>query len=283
MSSPKSRNILTVILCVVLSAAVALGAGAFGAYYVIAHYEPAPEEKEEMTWAYPAVPDLSPADSDTEDGGRSGIYARAVPSIVGVRAQKTRGYTYGLFEKKGTETYWATGTGFFVSADGVIATNYHVVAGASVIRVSTADGEKHDATLLSTDPDHDLALLKTEGVFPPAELGDSSALRVGDDVYVIGNPLGDLTYSFTGGVVSYLGRVIAGESGTQVRVFQTDAAINEGNSGGPVFDDTGKVVGIASAKYASDVIEGLGFCIPIDDVKAVLAQYTGETIQGNEE
>lgn len=202
------------------------------------------------------------------------IYAEAVHSIVGIRATRTE-VTQGFFGRYSTREVNATGSGFFFTADGYIVTNYHVIENAETIRVSTYDGGSYEAKVRGYDKDNDLAVLKIEGVFAPAEIGASSSLCVGDDILVIGNPLGDLSYTFTDGVVSYLNRVITGDTGTAINMFQTNAAINEGNSGGPVYDETGRVVGIASAKYASSSIEGLGFCIPIDDVAGKIRDIIG--------
>ncbi len=193
------------------------------------------------------------------------IYADAVNSIVGIRAVVEQ-QVATFFGRYVTQTATSSGSGFFITADGYVVTNYHVVNGAKEITVTTYDGGSYPATVRGYEESNDIAVLKIEGSFTPAAIGRSADLRVGDDILVIGNPLGSLSYTFTDGVVSYLNRMITDETGTTIHMFQTNAAINEGNSGGPVYDMNGKVVGIASAKYASSSIEGLGFCIPIDDV-----------------
>ena len=197
------------------------------------------------------------------------IYAGAVNSIVGVRAEVQR-QVQTLFGRYTTRTATSTGSGFFITSDGYVVTNYHVIEGATRVTVSTYDGSVYEASVRGSEEANDIAVLKVEGAFSPAEIGSSSSLAVGDDILVIGNPLGSLSYTFTDGVVSYLNRMITGDSGATIHMFQTNAAINEGNSGGPVYDMNGKVVGIASAKYASSNIEGLGFCIPIDDVYGMI-------------
>ncbi len=193
------------------------------------------------------------------------IYAEAVDSIVGVRAVVEK-QVATFFGRYTTQTATSSGSGFFITADGYVVTNYHVINGAREITVSTYDGGSYPATVRGYEESNDIAVLKIEGSFTPAAIGRSSNLHVGDDILVIGNPLGSLSYTFTDGVVSYLNRMITDETGTTIHMFQTNAAINEGNSGGPVYNMDGEVVGIASAKYASSSIEGLGFCIPIDDV-----------------
>ena len=197
------------------------------------------------------------------------IYADAVNSIVGIRVVKTQ-QTPTYFGRYITEQVTATGSGFFVTQDGYIVTNYHVIEGATEITVTTYDGSAYTAALRGSEEANDIAVLKISGRFTPVVIGSSAELRVGDDILVIGNPLGSLSYTFTDGVVSYLNRMITGDTGTTINMFQTNAAINAGNSGGPVYNMNGEVVGIASAKYAASAVEGLGFCIPIDDVYGMI-------------
>lgn len=198
------------------------------------------------------------------------IYAQAVNSIVCVEALSEKTYA-GFFGRTYTQQYSSLGSGFFVSENGFILTNYHVVEGAKQVKVTTYDGTEYPAAIIGCEASNDIAVLKAEGSFSAVAVGDSSALRVGDDVLVIGNALGELSYTFTDGVVSYLSRAVSTESGSVINMFQTNAAINEGNSGGPVYNMNGEVVGIASAKYASASVEGLGFCIPINDVLGMVS------------
>lgn len=192
------------------------------------------------------------------------IYANAVNSIVAITAQWDQPYTtlFGTY----TKTYATTGTGFAVTTSGYIATNHHVVENGTTLIVKDYNGNEYPAVLVGSEPSNDVAIIKIEAETIPVTLGKSSELKVGDDIMVIGNALGELSYSFTDGIVSHLSRNVKVESGEVIHMFQTNAAINNGNSGGPVYNMNGEVVGIASAKYASDKIEGLGFCIPIDDV-----------------
>ena len=186
------------------------------------------------------------------------IYKNNVDSVVSIEVRNSYSIGYG--------------TGFIVSEQGYIVTNYHVVEGANKVSVTLYDESTYSAKVIGYEESNDLAIIKIEpeGKIESLVYGKSSDLSVGDDVYVIGNPLGDLTFTLTRGVVSALNRLIDTGSGFNINMFQTDAAINSGNSGGPVFDEHGFVVGIASAKYASSSIEGLCFCVPIDDVRSMI-------------
>ena len=147
-----------------------------------------------------------------------------------------------------------------------------MVDGAKSVLVTLYDDRQYTATIVGYEEMNDIAVLqiKPDGKIQSLIYGVSSDLSVGDPVYIIGNPLGDLTFTLTTGVVSALNRLVDTGSGMEINMFQTDAAVNSGNSGGPVFDEHGYVVGIASAKYASASIEGLSFCIPIDDVRSMI-------------
>ncbi len=163
------------------------------------------------------------------------------------------------------------GSGFVVGSDGYIVTNNHVVDAAAEVAVRFDDGRQFDAEIVGVDPQSDLALLKVAAEDLPAlTLGDSDALRVGEDVIAVGNPFG-LGGTVTRGIVSALGRDI--RSGPYVDFIQTDAAINRGNSGGPLFNLDGKVVGVNSAIYSPNGGSvGVGFAIPSEIVKTVVAQ-----------
>ena len=139
-----------------------------------------------------------------------------------------------------------------------------------------SDGKSYDATLVGGEADNDIAVLKIDvGNLQTVVLGDSDTLNVGENVYAIGNPLGELTFTFTGGYVSAKDRSVTMSDGTVMNMLQTDTAINSGNSGGPLFNEYGQVVGIVSAKLSSSSsseasVEGLGFAIPINDVKDMI-------------
>jgi len=154
-------------------------------------------------------------------------------------------------------------------------TNHHVVSGAQQITVTTNDGSSYAATLVGSDESNDIAVLKIDAKdLTPAVLGDSDSLAVGDAVLAIGNPLGELTFTMTHGYISATDREI-NVDGTPINMMQTDAAINSGNSGGPLFDMNGNVIGITAAKYSGQTasgttIEGIGFAIPIDDALRIV-------------
>lgn len=195
------------------------------------------------------------------------IYEANINAVVGISGNVTTNI-WGQTVQNAT-----SGSGFVISSDGYILTNYHVIDGVEDIVVSFADGSSYDAVLLGGEEDNDIAVIKIEAEgLQAVVLGDSSELSVGEPVVAIGNPLGELTFSLTVGYVSALDRAIAVDDSTIINMFQTDAAVNSGNSGGPMFDQYGRVVGIVSAKYSSSTssssasVEGLGFVIPVNDV-----------------
>ena len=169
------------------------------------------------------------------------------------------------------------GSGFILSSDGYIMTNYHViedaVKGNYDIEVLLYDGTKYIASVVGYAEDNDVAVLKIDATgLNAVTVGDSDTLLVGEPVYAVGNPLGELEFTMTSGMVSATDREITtSENGSSktIRMFQIDAAINSGNSGGPVYNSRGEVVGIATAKYSSTGVEGLGFAIPIKDAIAL--------------
>ena len=216
----------------------------------------------------PASEPLSPAQ----------VYAGNVASCVGITVSTTTNI-YGY-----TTTSAATGSGFVLTADGYVVTNYHVIEKAAKdrsvpITVSFQNGSRYQAKLVGGEADNDVAVLKIDAKeLKSVVLGDSGKLIVGESVFAIGNPLGELTYSLTDGIVSALDRVIttgSGNDANSMNMLQTNCAINSGNSGGPLFNRYGQVIGITTAKMSgasssSATIEGLGFAIPINDVKHII-------------
>ena len=195
----------------------------------------------------------------------SQVYARNVHSVVLIESTI-------VSEVMGqTATGVASGSGFIMSGDGYVVTNFHVVEGATSVNVVLYDGKSLPAQLVGYDSTNDIALLKVEANgLSPVVLGSSDDLIVGDQVVAIGNPLGELTSTLTVGYVSAKERTVSTD-GTVMNMIQTDAAINSGNSGGPLFNMKGEVVGITTAKYSGSSpsgasIEGIGFAIPMDDV-----------------
>ena len=198
------------------------------------------------------------------------VYQENVGAVVGVYNETATG---GLFGQS-TEVS-SSGTGFLISSDGEILTNYHVIQGASRLTVALYSGAAYEARVLGYEAESDIALLKIDASgLPTVTLGDSDSLYVGAEVAAVGNPLGELTYSLNVGYISAMNRYVSTD-GTSIDMMQIDASINPGNSGGPLFDMGGSVVGITTAKYSGTTamgtsIEGIGFAIPINDVLAIL-------------
>ncbi len=166
-------------------------------------------------------------------------------------------------------TVHAYGSGFLISYDGYIMTNCHVVSEAIAneveVQVRTYAGKVYPAEIIGADVESDIALLKINEYVTPAILGDSSRLKPCQTVYIMGHPADELSFTMTSGIISALGRTITFSDGTTLNMFQLDAAVNFGNSGGPVYNDRGEVIGITTAKYTGLSSEGLGFAIPIND------------------
>ena len=198
------------------------------------------------------------------------IYDLACQQVVGVTTDVTFTNFFGM-----TSSAAVKGSGFIISEDGYILTNFHVVEdalrGDLDINVILHDGTRYKAEYVGGEADNDVAVLKIEASgLNAATLGDSDALRVGDAVFAVGNPTGELDFSMTSGRVSAKDRLIRTEtSPAGVTMFQVDAPINSGNSGGPVYNDQGQVVGIVTAKPASTGIDGIGFAIPVNDARVI--------------
>ena len=194
----------------------------------------------------------------------SQVYNQNMQSVVGITVEGVDNSGYYAQE------YSGSGSGFVLTADGYVMTNCHVVSGATRITVTMYDGTEYPAALIGADSISDVAVLKVEATgLPTVTIGSSEDLSVGDMVVAIGNPLGELTLTQTVGYVSAKNRSITTD-GRTTNMIQTDAAINSGNSGGPLFNMQGQVVGVTSAKYSGTTtsgasIEGIGFAIPIDD------------------
>ena len=164
------------------------------------------------------------------------------------------------------------GSGVILSEDGYIVTNHHVINGANAVKVTTADGKEYTAKVIGSSANDDVALLKIDASgLTAATIGDSEKIVVGQAAIVIGNPLGTLAGTVTSGVISALDREITLD-GVTMNLLQTNAAVNPGNSGGALFDSTGKLVGIINAKSSGSEIEGIGFAIPINEVMTVVNQ-----------
>ena len=196
------------------------------------------------------------------------VYASVVNSAVSINCSATSTNIFGQ-----TTQSASSGSGFIITEDGYVVTNYHVISGASSVQVTLYNGDTYDATVIGGDSDYDVAVLKIEASgLQPVTLGESADVNVGDTVLAIGNPLGELTFSMSQGIVSSCDRAI-NVDGTPFNMIQVDCSINPGNSGGPLVNLYGEVVGIVSAKYSSyssTTVEGLGFAIPISDVRSII-------------
>ena len=210
---------------------------------------------------------VNPSKFDTKSEALSATeaYNKVAPAAVVV---STKSVTQGYFMH--TQEVEGIGSGFIINEEGYILTNYHVIDGAKEVTVTLSDGREVTASVVNYDSDKDIAMIKiNEEVKVPGvvELGDSDALQPGEEVVAIGNPLSkELSSTLTKGIISALNRNVETQSGVSTNLIQTDTAINAGNSGGPLINTKGQVIGINTLK-ASDGAEGIGFAIPINDVK----------------
>jgi S1-C subfamily serine protease len=203
---------------------------------------------------------------DSEEQNNISVYRKNIPSVVNVTSRAmTFDFFYGLVPQEGQ------GSGFVIDKEGHILTNYHVIADARQVEVTMHNRKKYKATVVGTDPAHDLAVILIKAPdLVPAVLGDSRNLQVGQKVYAIGNPFG-LAGTMTRGIVSSIRPVREPNGATIDEAIQTDAAINPGNSGGPLMNWHGEVIGINTMILSSvGQNSGVGFAIPINTAKAVL-------------
>ena len=198
------------------------------------------------------------------------VYAANVNSTVGITTSVTTNF-WGY-----QSTSAASGSGFIISDNGYILTNFHVIEDFSSISVSMYNGDSYDADLIGYDESNDIAVLKIEAEgLAPVILGDSNNLNVGDSVVAIGNPLGELTFTLTSGAISAKDREVTFSNNTTMNLLQTDCAINSGNSGGALFNLYGEVIGVTNAKYgtsssSSASIDNIGFAIPINSIMNIV-------------
>lgn len=220
------------------------------------------------------------------------VYSRNVNSVVAISSTIRASNMFGQVSEGSS-----SGSGFIITADGYVVTNYHVIEGATGITVHTYSGDEYPAKVIGTDSTNDVAVLKVEAEnLTAATLGSSDNLGIGDMVVAIGNPLGELAATQTVGYVSGKNREVNTDNAV-INMIQTDAAINPGNSGGPLFNMKGEVVGITTAKYSGTTssgasIEGIGFAIPISDVQNIISDlkdlgyvtgaYLGVTVQNTD-
>ncbi|HXP10309.1 MAG TPA: trypsin-like peptidase domain-containing protein, partial [Acidobacteriaceae bacterium] len=216
------------------------------------------------------VADAQPAYT-SEESNRIAVYKRTLPSVVNVTSsQLSLDFFYGVVPSE------SQGSGFILTKDGRILTNYHVIANPQKLEVTLSDKHKYQAKIILQDPAHDLALLQINASnLTPAVLSESRDLQVGQNVYAIGNPFG-LNGTMTTGILSSIRSVREPQGATIENALQTDAAINPGNSGGPLLNSRGEVIGMNTliATGGAEQSSGIGFAIPVDTIKAVLSDFT---------
>lgn len=260
------------LVCALLGGLCGAGIMAGSMNSRIAAVEQRLEEQAKETLSIGSQTSSTPAPVSTTTAAKpiAAIYDQACNEVVGITTEVTYTNFFGQ-----TSSSAVSGSGFIVSPDGYILTNYHVIEyaykGNYAITVMLHDGTRYEASIVGVEDCNDIAVLKIDASgLDPVTFGDSDKLSVGDDVYAVGNPLGELEFSMTTGHVSALDRLITTEDGSEaINMFQIDAAVNSGNSGGPVYNANGEVVGIVTAKYSDTGVEGLGFAIPINDAAKI--------------
>jgi S1-C subfamily serine protease len=230
----------------------------------------------ERPWREPAEPRLVTPRGDLAADEQTTIelFERSAPSVVNIDTKRVA--VRGVFTRQVVEVPEGTGSGCVWDDAGHVVTNYHVIRGADKAYVTLSDDSGYEALLLDAAPDFDLAVLQIDAPrskLRPIPLGESSNLRVGQKVFAIGSPFG-LGQTLTTGIISSLGRTIESLTGMLIPdAIQTDAAINPGNSGGPLLDSAGRLIGVNTAiKSTSGSSAGIGFAIPIDTVRSVVAE-----------
>ena len=248
----------------ILSGALVLScAGGFGGAYMALNMN----DSNGKAVFYQGVDTSSSKTVNTSSNGVSDVASKTMDSVVEIQTETMQ--TNSMLSQAVTK---GAGSGVILSKDGYIVTNNHVINGANKITVRTRDGKSYTAKLIGKDSQSDLAILKIDATgLTPAVLGDSGKLEVGDTAIAIGNPLGELGGTVTAGIISALDRDITVE-GESMKLLQTNAAINSGNSGGGLFNAKGELIGIVNAKTSGSGIEGLGFAIPINDAKEVIEE-----------
>jgi S1-C subfamily serine protease len=215
----------------------------------------------------------APAELSPDERATMAVFERTTKSVVFIANTAIQRDFWSLDIM---EVPQGSGSGFVWNKQGHIVTNFHVIYGASSIKVTLADRSEHQARLVGADPDHDLAVLQIqapESLVEPLAIGASHDLRVGQKVLAIGNPFG-LDHTLTTGVVSALGRTIKSMTNRTIEgVIQTDAAINPGNSGGPLLDSSGRLIGVNTQIVSpSGAYAGIGFAVPVDTVNRIVPE-----------
>lgn len=253
---------------VLVAAAALIAAAALGGAGAIGVWEAVDDDGDgTRTGAAPAAPTLSVA---ATQGDVPALVKQTMPGVVEITARSGDGGS--PFEPGGT----STGSGFVIDRSGRVVTNEHVVSGAENVSVRFSNGEEADARVVGTDPSTDVALLELDGLPDGVEalrLGSSSSLEIGEPVIAIGSPFG-LEGTVTAGIVSALGRELEAPNGFAIDgAVQTDAALNRGNSGGPLIDADGAVVGMNSQIASeSGSNSGIGYAVPVETIRSVVEQ-----------
>ena len=263
---------LVVALCCLLSGACGVGGVLMVQHIQAQQAEEVPEEN--VSHVLQGIRENSVIEIVQVDTGTqmtpAEVYAANVNSTVGITTSVTTNF-WGY-----QSTSAASGSGFIISDDGYILTNFHVIEDSDSISVSMYNGDRYDATLIGCDESNDIAVLKIEAEgLAPVILGDSDNLNVGDSVVAIGNPLGELTFTLTSGAISAKDREVTFSNNMSMNLLQTDCAINSGNSGGALFNLYGEVIGVTNAKYStssnsSASIDNIGFAIPINSIMNIV-------------
>ena len=272
-----SRGALAVVcICTIL---LSCASGFLGAYFATAGETgpvtdtPQPDAPKDPTVIYQSS--ANPSSGMSADNGTTKYFSAAELVHASVVEITTEHLVNSYFQY----VTQGAGSGIIISADGYIITNNHVIADtdngntlANSITVRMTDGAEYEATVVGTDADSDIAILKIEAEnLPAAVIGDSDKLAVGEEVLAVGNPLGELGGTVTNGIISALDREI-NVDGTKMNLLQTNAAINPGNSGGGLFNMAGELIGVVNAKSSGTGIEGLGFAIPVNDAIHIAEQ-----------
>ncbi len=257
------RAIAIIVVAAVIGSAVTAVGFSFAIPYFVERHLAQTQQYENFSGEESVIP--APKVESGDGMSVTDVAAKVGPAVVGIVAQVPQTSLFG------TNYATASGSGFIISEDGLVATNNHVIEGAKDITVMLSNGESKKATVVGADATSDLAVVKMEsGKYYSASLGNSGALRVGDQVVAIGNPLGqEFAGSVTVGYVSALNRSVSTGNKT-MNLIQTDAAINEGNSGGPLVNLQGEIIGINTMKMAATGVEGLGFAIPMDEARPII-------------
>nr|WP_224381073.1 trypsin-like peptidase domain-containing protein [Clostridium perfringens] len=263
------KRVIALVAGAVIVAILGGAVGASGVYYAFKNSIPA------STLENNSNTSVNPPAFKGEDGALTvpQVVEKVTPAVVGVSTKSlVRDQFFNVKEQEGL------GSGFIINEDGYVVTNYHVINGAQEVKVIFSDGKEVNAKVVNYDAERDIAVIKiTDNVKMPgiAQLGDSSIVKAGEEVIAIGNPLGkEFSSTVTKGIISSPNRKMKTENGNVLDYIQTDAAINPGNSGGPLINSKGEVIGINTAKKVGEDIEGIGFAIPINEVKTRLGSLS---------